>query len=373
MISDKQVSGKQFVILIFVIGIAMKMFMLPAIILRTSGRDSWIAMAGYLAVEMLTLTALMIIIKKCPDMTIYDLMESAFGKIISRIVIGILAVYLILKLTLVISEVKVFFTVSVFENLAWPAYVVPVLALLFAIGLKTLRGIGRMAEIFTPYILLSMVILAVLILPNVEFGRILPILENGPRGVLESLTRYPFWFGDFSIMLIFIGNVKKSKHLMTFSLISGGISAIAVLFFSVVLFSSYGEIPMLLDYGHNISNMTQYTVSSLSYGRFDIIIFTVWVIAVFIEMAVLFYSVTRHMVFVTTYKNNYVHSLILAAVCYAMIVFVFPNENLLYTFITQRMPIVVAVFQVLMPLTVLIVALVKGRKKKPKEALYDKI
>lgn len=361
---EKQVTSRQFVLIVFMIGMAVKMFMVPALILQVSGRDSYIPLSFYLIVEIFCLFCILFAMKKNPNKTFYEYMTDGFGKIFAKILVGFFAVYLIFKLTLIISETKIFFTVSVFENISWPIYVIPLLGLLGMIALKSLRGIGRVVEIFTPYIFISLLVLGILIVTNIDFSNLLPIMEDSGKGVLESITKFSVWFGDFSILVIFMGNVKAGKHLMGISILWGIISCLVVLIFSTILFATYGNISNLLDYGHNISSMTQYSIGSQSYGRFDIIIFSVWIISVFINMAIVFYTITRHITFIIGKKNKLWITAATIIIIYIMSIFVFPNENVLYNFAMKQMRIGAGITQFLMPISLALIAIFKKKKKE---------
>ena len=74
--NTRQISSTQFALLVFVCGMAIKMFMLPALMLKVSGRDSIIVMAFYLVIELVSVVFLTLTLKRNPDKTFYEILRS---------------------------------------------------------------------------------------------------------------------------------------------------------------------------------------------------------------------------------------------------------------------------------------------------------
>lgn len=76
----KQVSTRQFVVVQFLVALAVKMFMLPALMLRVVGKDSYIVMLAWIAFEFVDLTFVVLLARRNPDKTMYEILTDAFGK-----------------------------------------------------------------------------------------------------------------------------------------------------------------------------------------------------------------------------------------------------------------------------------------------------
>ena len=66
----KSLTSSQFYILVFICGMAIKMFMLPALLLKVSGRESIVVVAFYLVLEMACLLFLLLKLSRNPDKTL---------------------------------------------------------------------------------------------------------------------------------------------------------------------------------------------------------------------------------------------------------------------------------------------------------------
>lgn len=361
----KQISTRQFVVVQFLISLAVKMFMLPALMLRVVGKDSYLVMLLWIAFEFIDLTFVLMLARRNPDKTMYDILTDAFGKIVSRVIVAIFTLFVAFKGLLVLGELKTFFVVTMYADINWFVMLLPLMALLCAFGLRSLRSIGRTAEIMAPVIVVSTLVLSGLLLGDIEFGNLLPFMENGFAPVKKGLLTFPMWFGDVSFLLMFLGNIKISHGFIWKSYLSKLVASALVMLFSVTLFSTYANVSTLIDYGNNVSNMTQLSMGAQDNGRFDLMFYCLWLFTVFIKLALIFYFFTRNLGFIAGTRNNYLTSLLCAAAWYILSAFVLKNENVSYLFFTGPVKYALCPVAFAMPLLLYITALVKYRPNYP--------
>ncbi|MCL2675634.1 MAG: spore germination protein [Firmicutes bacterium] len=362
----KSITSRQFAIAAFLVIMAQKIFLLPTMMVKTGGASGYISVIFVLALELAVLLLIMFTIKMQPNRSLYNLLDKGAGKVGGRIIAALMLFCLSLKLMLLVSEIRVFFNINLQEGLSeWVAQI-SAGVFLFAVGTKTLRGIGRLAEITAPFILGVMVLMFLLVVGNVQFDRLLPVLSGGFAPILKNMSLYPLWFGDIPYMLIFLGQIKKDKRFFLYAPVGAGLGAVIALFFSSVLFMAFGGIPHLLDYGNNISTMLFYSATSYMMGRFDLILFSVWIFTLFIQFALVFYFLTRNLKYIFGANGNRLVSLAGAIVVFTMATFIFTEEYPLYYFCTQPIVRFAALFNnYLVPLFVFLIAVVlKIRQNK---------
>ena len=358
----KQLNSSQFFILIFVCGMAIKMFMLPALLVKVSGRESIVVVAFYLVIEMVCLLFLLLTLSRNPDKTVYQILEESVGKIISKIIIVYFSGVLLLKLLLMLSEVKVFFSVSIYERISWGIMIIPLLALCVGFSTKPLTAIGRSAQIFMPLIVVSTIILSLLLSSNVPVLNILPLFSKGMKSTVDGIKTFTVWFGDVSLLLICLGKVKIGKKFVLKAMISRLLSTVFVLAFSLIMFATYADITDLIDYGHNVSSMTQYSLGSHDYGRFDYIIYCFWMLAVVVKIILNFYALSQNVRYVSEKSSKIIIPLIIFALVYVLTTFVFNNENSVYQIATGIARIVFLPAEFLLPFLVFLLAIIKYKR-----------
>lgn len=367
----KQVSTRQFVVVQFLVALAVKMFMLPALMLRVVGKDSYIVMLAWIAFEFVDLTFVVLLARRNPDKTMYEILTDAFGKIVSRVIVALFTLFVCAKGLLVLGELKTFFVVTMYADINWVVMLIPLMALLCAFGIRSLRSIGRTAELITPVIVVSTLVLSGLLLGDIEFANLLPVMENGFAPIKKGMLTFPMWFGDVSFLLMFLGNIKINRGFIWKSYLSKLVATALVMLFSVTLFSTYANVSTLIDYGNNVSNMTQLSMGAQDNGRFDLMFYCIWLFTVFLKLALIFYFFTRNLGFIVGTRNNYLTSPICAAVWYAVSAFVLRNENVSYLFFTSAVKYALCPVAFVMPMLLYITALLKYRPNYP-ETLMKK-
>ncbi len=367
----KQVSTRQFVVVQFLVALAVKMFMLPALMLRVVGKDSYIVMLAWIAFEFVDLTFVVLLARRNPDKTMYEILTDAFGKVVSRVIVALFTLFVCAKGLLVLGELKTFFIITMYADINWVVMLIPLMALLCAFGIRSLRSIGRTAELITPVIVVSTLVLSGLLLGDIEFANLLPVMENGFAPIKKGMLTFPMWFGDVSFLLMFLGNIKINRGFIWKSYLSKLVATALVMLFSVTLFSTYANVSTLIDYGNNVSNMTQLSMGAQDNGRFDLMFYCIWLFTVFLKLALIFYFFTRNLGFIVGTRNNYLTSPICAAVWYAVSAFVLRNENVSYLFFTSAVKYALCPVAFVMPMLLYITALLKYRPNYP-ETLIKK-
>jgi len=240
--------------------------------------------------------------------------------------------------------------------------IIPLLALCIGFATKPLSVLGRVSELFAPLILISTVVLSLLLTAKVPISNILPLFSNGINSVVEGVQTFPIWFGDVSLLLVCLGRVKLSKRVILKTMLFRFLSIIFVFVFSLIMFATYADITDLIDYGHNVSSMTQYSLGSHDYGRFDYIIYCFWMLAVVVKIMLNFYTLSQNVQYVVSKKSQYVVPIIVSLVVYILTTFVFRNENAMYQICTSVLRFVFVPAEFLLPFAVFLLVRLKYKK-----------
>ena len=104
-----RLSLRQFIVITFLIGLAMKMFNLPVLMLRFCGRDAFVVLLIEAAADFILLGAVIAIIVCARGKTLFMLLEDAFGAIVSRIITIAVGLFWLLKLFIMLVDVRIFF------------------------------------------------------------------------------------------------------------------------------------------------------------------------------------------------------------------------------------------------------------------------
>ena len=358
----KDIDASQLSVFIFIAVMALKIFLAPGLLIKNSGRDGWISMLIFVAIELAILLVILFIIKLNPDKTLYEVLVSALGKIVAKIVLVVVVALLGVKLIMMLGELKLFFNTEILKSIDFTVCLIVLLFMLTVFAAKGLNPIGRMSQIFFPFILVALGILFFLTAGNIDLKGLLPVVFE-PKEILGTLNKFPLWFGDVAVLLIFTGKVKMRKKFVLKGLVGAAVSSLAVMYFAVVLFETYGDYPNIIDYGHNISNMVVYSSGRYLFGRFDMPIFCIWMISIFIQIIITFYAIVSFLVDIVGKGNNTIWGAVLALVMFILCQFIFDSKSNLFELGTGPARWLCLAVEVVLPILLLVISLI-GRRKK---------
>lgn len=358
----KEIDSGQLSVFVFIAVMAFKIFMAPGLLIKYSGRDGWISMLFYVVIELIILLIILQIIKLNPDKTFYELLADSLGKTISGVVLALFIALLMIKLIIMCGELKLFFNTSILKSVNFAVCFAVLLVMLVTFVSKGLTAIGRMTQIFFPFILAALLVLFLLTVGNLNLNGLAPVEVNLSE-LMGTMSKFPMWFGDVAVLLIFTGKVKFKNKFVVKGMLTACVSSAIVMYFAIVLFAAYGDYPIIIDYGHNISNMVVYSSGSYLFGRFDIPIFCIWMISIFVQITVNFYAITSFAHSIAQKGNGVVWAIATAIALFILSQFVFNGKSELFELGTGIARWLCLMVEALLPTFALVISITKRRKK----------
>lgn len=363
-----KVNLRQFICITFLLAIAMKMFMLPVLLMRVSERDSFLAMIIAMSVDFLLAVVVFIILHISGESNLFEILSGALGKTLSRGILLLASGFYLFKLFIILADIRSFFSTSVYSATMTPVHLLPLIALIAYFAFKPFSATGRLSEIIAPLVVVSMIALCFMTLPEVDFANILPIAGEGVGKAVAGTYPFALWFGDFTLLLALSGKVKGGGKKVYFSLIAVLVGFAFILVFSTALFSAYGDMTEVLTYGHNVSNMTQYGAGSYKFGRVDLIVYTLWLSAVLLSAGLMMLFICRSVEYSIGSKAGKITTVLVSVLIFASSM-IFNELNRVTEFMTRIMWIPSVIAQYGLPLVVLLSATINKIRRKR----FDKI
>ncbi len=363
--TERRISTAQLFTVVFILGMSLKMLMLPVLMLKAVGRDSVLGMAVVLGSEFICLAAMIAAVVLSPQKSFTELLEQCVGKIAAKIVFCLLALFFFCKLLLLSGEVRIFFSENLFGESPWSLYSLPFFGICVVMGMGSLRTLGRSVQFLFPFIVGATVVMFALIGTGVEFSEVLPIGEFGWRNVSRAAYRHAMWYGDHSVLIVCLGAVKRTKKTAAITAVAGVLSACVVLFFMFGLTATFSNVCYLIRYGQNVTGMSHYALGNVMQGRFDLMLFCVWMFSVFLKAGFFMYAVVFFVRAVVPVNNAW-PSLITGALLYGITLMI-TSATGLHTFMIRYAAAPALAFQFAVPAVMLLVALAGRRKQKRKE------
>lgn len=362
METEKRITTSQLFALIFILGIGFKMLMLPVLLLKSCGRDSLIITTVNVTADLICLAVMLLGIKFCPrDCSFFDILKSVIGKWGAKILCAILATFFLFKMLLILSEINSFVSENLLKEYSSPLYALPLYAVCVVMGMGSLRSAGRTVQFMFPIVAVTTLMLIMLIASGVDFGEVLPLGEFSAKTVAKSTFGFAVWDGDFSVLIIVLGSVKKNKTVIA-GITSGVIAALTVVFYIAGLTAAYSNVCYVIRFGQSISGMSHYAMGNVMQGRIDLVLFCGWILSAMLKVGVYSFASVTCAANVVNIKPKWI-SLVWGVI--AAVVLSGLNLNAeIQTFAIYIMPVPAVIIQFGVPVISLVSALVLRRRDR---------
>lgn len=236
-----ELTAKQIYVMIFFIPLVYKMASLPALLYGETSATSYILIGIIVAIEFIQLAAVLLIANKGG---MEGIKEKYGAKVYCLLSIPILFVIFI-KTILFTKEIVIYVCRFLFYNIDEVSILMIVLVVVFYLGVKGVRAVGRLFEIavwLIPLIIIFGVFFGEL---QLESGYLTPLFEDGFSTYSSTVGKFLIYTFDFSPLLYAKIKVKKARNIVVCSILS----TLTVIFCYALLYSAYGNASVLASYG----------------------------------------------------------------------------------------------------------------------------
>lgn len=245
-----------------------KLFIMPASYCYYSGKDCHLGVAIQGIIDIIFLYLILSVIQK-DSRSLYEIFCSALGKAATKIIFFILSLYYLLKAIVPILEQLLICYEVLYESTPKSIFFIPLFIVAFYASVSGFNGIFRSIELFSPFILFSLLCIGFLSLTSVELNELLPILEYGVYPLKKGMESNLLWFCDFTVLLPLIDHVKLKDNdgkKIVFSYFLGILIVVAFLVITVGIFGNSAARQVFL-----ISKISKYSIAFSNLGRIDFI------------------------------------------------------------------------------------------------------
>lgn len=351
------VTTKQAVSLIILTFLSSSIVAFPGI---NAGKDAWIVKIIAVLIALIFTFIYEQLMHIFPKKNLYEILIEVFGKVIGNIVIILYTIYFFILGSLVLRRFgDMVNVVSIPET----PMILPVFLMLLVCILIAKYGveiIGRWSE--TTMILVAGVLSLIIIflVKDMRINNLRPVLFNGIKPVLKEIPlAFAFPYGEVVLFTTIFTTIKgkgKSKIYTIGILISG--------FLGVILY-----LTTLLVIGETLAKQAYFpiltTVSHINVGKFiqriDIVAPLLFILGGVIKVSICIIATSKGIAKIFCYKN---YDFIVAPVAFMMFnVFIINFKSIFEAtkWIDDIFPIYSLPFQVIIPILLYIIALVRKK------------
>ena len=364
----KQLTSRQVNILFFILVLSTKLLVLPSLIAGSAKNSGWIVVLFMFLVDSMLILIMFSVMKTFPNIKLKDFFEKAFGKIMSKIILFLLGVFLIFKVAMMVRECYEFYNETVYVDFSWFKFLLPVGLIITYFSIKPLRGLGRASEILIYFVLTAIFMAFLFSIPSADFLSFFPLMPNGIKPIFSSMFDYAFWFGDFLVLLFFMGDVKYEKKSFKNLYLSYAYAMVIVLAITFLLYALFGSIAP--TYKTAIVDITEYVPRLSTSGRFTWIIIFLWPIALIYSMGIFQAFSTTCFACCFNIKKNDEKYVAICSVCLTLGVLITAgfSQTELILYVTSAVKYFVLVIQYIVPIffPLGLINIIKKEKKHEK-------
>ena len=363
----KQLTSRQAGIMLFISNCALKLLILPSLIIEKTQNAVWIVFLVMFLIDGLFLWIILTIIKHNPNLTFKEFFEKTCGKTLCKIIMFCVSILCLVKVSMLIRECFEFYSETSYVDLKWFPFLVPVILLICYVAIKNFRTLGRASEILIYFIGFALLTSVALSFSNVNITSVLPILPKGINSVFSACFDYAFWFGDFILLYFYMGNIKIEKTTTKTIFLYWLVSSLIVLLIAFIHFSLFGSLSTMFK--TSIVDVTEYIPRLDTSGRFTWVIIFLWPLASIFTMCLYtnFASKGLQMCFNITHTNKRFVVYCALAVSFAILLITVFSEVYFLDFINQYFKYFVFLVQYLLAFALPLLML-KHLKKEKKNA-----
>lgn len=366
MIEKGKISALQLGIIMYPTILATAILLVPAITASTAERDLWLSPVWACVVGIAAVFIACKLNNLYPKMTIVEYSEKILGRIIGK---GIGLAYLFFYVHLGSMVVREYgeFVVGTFLNNTPIYWIMGTMVLVCAFNVYGgVEVMGRSAQMFVPIVIFLFICIVALLIPTLNPSNMLPMFEHGIGPSLLGSLVPQGWFSEFILVSFLLPYVKDRKKGMKW----GMISVIAVMLTMVITnFASlflFGELTSNLVYP--VMKAARYISYADFFEHLESLVMAIWVGGTFVKISMFYYAVVTG---AGTWLKLSDYRPLTLPIGFLMVLFstwLAPSLQDLVHFFDTISPFYFMTFQILIPVLLLLIALVKKRISPSKGA-----
>jgi spore germination protein KB len=289
----EKISSFQFFILVIMYVVGSSVLYIPTVLAANAKEDAWIVgiIGGIIGVGIVFLYVKTAEASQGKDLI--QMYDSVFGFILGKVFTVIFCFFCLILASLILRGIGDFMVTQIMPET--PIEIIMGLFIFFVIFAQKygVEVFARSAEIFFPWIIFLFSFGVSMILPDVQFNRILPILDNGIKPILKGTFSYlGFPYLECVLLLMILPYCNQFK-LAKKSWVLGTVIGAIILLIPVVL--------SLMVLGPETTARQSYVTYVLAkkmgvphvFERMEVIIAIFWIITIFYKLLLCSFSLTK--------------------------------------------------------------------------------
>jgi spore germination protein KB len=325
MNEETKLTPFQFSTLVFIFIISSSTLLVPKLSATFAKQDAWIATVLSLIIGVFIVKLYILICCKYPSKNLIEINELVFGRFISTIISSVLLLYTVIITAGLLRQLGDFLLVTLLSETPIEVIGFIMILLITYIAFNGLNVLAMSTEIIIPFVVMTIIMLFVFYIPNVEINNILPMFEASNGEVLKAtLITLCYPYLDLIIFMLLIPLIKKEEKTSNefiYSTIIGGLVIVIFTFFCLTIlrpgFTVNANYPVyVVTEKINIGNFIQ---------RIEALVSILWVSSLIIKITICFFAILTAFKSISKIKDISPFIYPFSVICFVLSLFLFPN------------------------------------------------
>ncbi|MBO7743111.1 endospore germination permease [Paenibacillus sp. MWE-103] len=289
MIEQGKISSFQAAILLYMGVLSTSLLYLPSITAAKAHNDFWMSPIFASVLGLLLVIVIYSLAKLYPNQTFMEYLPRIIGRI-PALILGLLYLISLLNMDGAIVRSYTEFLLNAFISMTPKSIIIVTIIFVCAVTVRSgLEVIGRSAQFFTPFVILSLLFIVILLQSSFDFKEIQPILANGLGPPIRGGFIVSTWFSEFFFLAFLVPYTRDASKSMKWAFISVGAVLLTMVCMNLCILFMFGEDTG--NYSYPILIAARYISMSDFIENMEILIVVIWVVGLFVKIS-LFYYIT---------------------------------------------------------------------------------
>lgn len=342
-----KISVRQICFIMIIYTAVTKMILYPTFLSFVVGRDLLFSAIIDFLLQGVIIWAVSFLSAKT-DKTFFKLLTSTFGNITARIIYGLFALFLVSATIIPLFEQKVYVQAIFYDTLPSLLVFMPFFFFSVYVCSKDFINIGRCADICLPLFVISMVLILIMSIGEVDIENFLPLLKTTPHKIFSGALMTAFRFIEPCYLLLFMGSFKHKKGDTAKITLSYSLGAIITILCLAIFYGIYGDIAPSRQFA--ISKLALFFPAVDLIGRIDLIALYVLECVMLFALAINIQLAVHCLCKCIGYDNKPLYSVVINGILFLILVLQNNNLHNLHSFWAEWMWIAFIIFANIIPI-----------------------
>lgn len=361
MLDKGRISSVQLLFLLLIADLATSFLYVPAITAKAAGPDAWISLILVVTVFALAVAAVCTsLAKRFPFQVFTEYLPEVIGRIPGKL-LGVCYIGFFVHITSVMVVEGAQFVKTNFLTETPLLVLELVLAGVAVYGVyQGIEAIARHNEIVFPIFVLSISILILLVIKDINMNNYLPVMENGFVPVFKGAMTPGTWRGEVFIILMLFPYLNQKEEAFKATV---GMAFLAGIIVTAVVATAIGVFGDLytarLTYPGN--TLARYISVAGILERMELVIVIIWVAGVIVKLAIFYHTCSMAAATTLGLQNYRIMAIPVAVATIVAGNYFYGTYIQVVEFLSRVWPIYGCIIELILPGLVLLIAVIRKK------------